>query len=106
MPVEFLSTINAGRAKSGDGFKAKILQPVFLANTKTLPKGTLLLGHVVSANASRPARSLTDKQASSSLSIRFDAIEEEGTRVPLHARMRALASSIFSEEARTPRMDG
>jgi hypothetical protein len=106
VPVELLATIKASKARMGDTFKTKTLQTVRLHSGKLLPKGTIVVGHIVDSRPFTATPSLAERQSSSLVSIRFDRVIEEGADIPIQTRVRAIASSIFSNEARSPKMDG
>lgn len=90
VPVQFTSTVDAQRAKPGDRLQAKVLQEASLDDGQTLPKGTLLSAHVVTAHPFAQEPGYYAAQKDSVLSIRFDPI---GTNQNSRIVLRALATS-------------
>ena len=101
IPVYFVHTVKAGKAKTGDQVTAKTMQVVRLPDGQILPSGTLITGHVVDSR--KFAFDPTDYavQKPSVLSIHLDKIQADLT-VPARISVRALSNATESFEARTP----
>jgi hypothetical protein len=102
VPVVFTTTIKAGSTKVNDPIWAKTMQVVLLPRGETIPKGSIVSGHVV---ASRPFvfnDTPYEKQTPSVLAIHFDKIEAKGTTYDVNFSVRALASASAASNARMP----
>lgn len=103
LPIVFTHGVDASKAKAGDLVTAKTMQVVTLADGTVLPKGTTILGHVT---VSRPFTFDSTPYAAqnpSVLSIHFDALQTKTAKVPVVIWVRALADSVSSQSAVTPR---
>lgn len=96
IPVEFTHTIKADKAKAGDPIEAKTMQVVHLDQGHDLPKGSLVLGHVVLA------RPVHRDEIPSILAFKFDRIVTRQGVLSVRLYVRALASSIASSDASYP----
>ena len=96
IPVEFMHTIKADNAKAGDPIEAKTMQVVHLGQGHDLPKGSLVLGHVVMA------RPVHRDEIPSILAFKFDRIVTRQGVLSVRLYVRALASSIASSDASYP----
>jgi|SRR5579871_1682521 len=85
LPVMLNSTLDARRDKPGRRISGKVMQDVTLPDGKTIPRGSRIVGHVVSA---RPAATGTPSQ----MTIHFDEVDAKHARMPITAQLRALAS--------------
>lgn len=101
-PIVFTNSIAAKHARPGDPATAKTTQIVRLINGEIIPKGAKIIGHVVAANPFVYDTTPYARQKASILSIHFDSIEIDRRAVPLDVIVRAMASPITSEDARTP----
>jgi hypothetical protein len=102
IPVAFVHSIDARKAKAGDVVTAKAMQQVELSGGETIPKGTLLVGHVVEASAFQFDETPYAKQKPSLLAIQFDKLVEKGTETPVHITVRAVANAVESWDAEKP----
>jgi hypothetical protein len=98
-PVRFLHSVDSKSAQPGDRVTAKILQVVFLPEGQRLPKGTLLVGHVVNAQPYHVNSEPYARQKASSISIHFDEIVNGDQRLPVNLSVRAIANTLQSEWA-------
>jgi len=103
LPVRFVHSVDARKAKPGDLVMAKTLQVIVLPGGRRLPKGTLLQGRVVAARPLRFDPAPYAEQKPSRLSIHFDQIEQGDLILPVNLSVRALANSLESEDAAVPR---
>jgi len=101
-PVRFVRSVDARRAQSGDRVTARTLQVVILPGGQRLPKGTLLVGHVVNAQPYHFNPEPYAHQKASSISIHFDQIVNGDLTLPVNLSVRALANSLQSEWAPRP----
>jgi hypothetical protein len=102
IPVRFVRSVDAKRARSGDRVIAKTLQIVFLPAGQRLPKGTLLVGHVVDAQPYHFDPEPYAHQKASSISIHFDLIVNGDLNLPVNLSVRALANTFESQWAPRP----
>jgi len=102
LPIVFTKTVSAAHAHTGDIVLARTSQAVRLANGRTLPSGTRIVGHVTSANGFVYDKTPYARQKPSTLSIHFDSIEMGGQAVPLNVTVRAMADPLTSWDAREP----
>ena len=96
IPVEFTHTIKADKAKVGDPVEAKTMQVVHLGQGHDLPKGSLVLGHVVMAR--RVRRDISP----SVLAFRFDQIVTRQGVLAARLYVRAVTNTIESSDASHP----
>lgn len=101
-PVRFVSSVDARKARPGDRVTAKTLQIVILPGGQRLPKGTLLVGHVVDAQPYHFNPEPYARQKASSISIHFDQIVNRELTLPVNLSVRALANRSPSEWAGRP----
>jgi hypothetical protein len=102
LPVRFVRSVDAKRARPGDRVIAKTLQIVFLPGGQRLPKGTLLVGHVVDAQPYHFDPEPYAHQKASSISIHFDQIVNGDLTLPVNLSVRALADTFQSQWAPRP----
>lgn len=102
LPVRFLRSVDSRRAQPGDRVTAKTLQVVTLPGGQRLPKGTLLVGHVVDAQPYHFDPAPYAHQKASSISIHFDRIVNGDLTLPVNLSVRALANTLQSEWAPRP----
>jgi hypothetical protein len=101
-PVRFVRSVDARKARPGDRITAKTLQVVILAGDQRLPKGTLLVGHVVDAQPYHFNPEPYVHQKASSISIHFDQIVNGDLTLPVNLSVRALANTYQSQWAPLP----
>jgi hypothetical protein len=102
LPVRFVRSVDAKRAQPGDRVTAKTLQIVFLPGGQRLPKGTLLIGHVVDSHPYLFDPEPYAPQKASSISIHFDQIVNGDLSLPVNLSVRALANTFESQWAPRP----
>jgi hypothetical protein len=102
IPVRFVRSLDAKRARSGDRVIAKTLQIVLLPGGQRLPKGTLLVGHVVDTQPYHFDPEPYSHQKASSISIHFDQIVNGDLTLPVNLSVRALANTFESQWAPRP----
>lgn len=101
-PVEFVHSIDAGKAQPGMNVMARTRQAVLLPNGGSVPAGSLFLGHVVRSTAFAPPKTPYATAAPSTLSIRFDELRENGASTAVDLTVRAIAGPITSHQAEIP----
>jgi hypothetical protein len=89
LPVRFVRSVDAKKARPGDRVTAKTLQLMILPGGQRLPKGTLIVGHVVDARPYHFDPELYARQKASSISIHFDQIVSGDLTVPVNLSVRA-----------------
>jgi hypothetical protein len=102
IPVMFNHTENAAKAKAGDVVTAKTMQVVLLPNGNQLPKGSLVIGHIVEARPFKFDDTDYAVQQASYLSIKIDQVVDKSGPTPVVASVRAMADPISTQEALTP----
>jgi hypothetical protein len=102
LPVRFVHSVDARKANPGDQVVAKLLQTVVSLDGLRVPKGALVIGHVVDAQPFHLNREPYAEQKASVLSIHFDHIVNGDVSTPVNLSVRALANSIESYEAAYP----
>jgi hypothetical protein len=102
IPVRFVRSVDAKRARSGDRVIAKTLQIVFLPGGQRLPKGTVVVGHVEDAQPYHFDPEPYAHQKASSISIHFDLIVNGDLTLPVNLSVRALANTFESQWAPRP----
>jgi hypothetical protein len=101
-PVRFVRSVDARKAQPGDRVVAKTLQLVILPGGQRLPKGTLIVGHVVEAQPYHFSPEPYARQKASSISIHFDQIMNGDLILPVNLSVRALANTFESQWAPRP----
>jgi len=107
LPITFSKTVEANHAHPGDRIEARTSQSVLLANGATLPTGSRILGHVVTAAGFKYDTTPYAKQPHAVLAIHFDSVESTGKEaktLPLSVYVRALADPNTVEAALTPNL--
>lgn len=102
IPIRFEHSVDAKKAKVGDQVTAKTIQVIVLPEGKSIPKGDLVVGHVVALDAFNFDQTPYAHQRPSMLSIHFDKLETGETAIPVNLSVRAIASTIDSREAAYP----
>jgi hypothetical protein len=102
LPVRFVRSVDAKKARPGDRVTAETLQVVMLPGGQRLPKGTLLVGHVVDAQPYHFNPEPYARQKASSISIHFDQIVNGDLTLPVNLSVRALADTFESRWAPRP----
>ena len=102
IPVRFEHSIDTKKAKVGDVVTAKTIQEVPLPGGKSIAKGALLVGHVAALDAFHFDQTPYAHQKPSMLSIHFDKLQTGDAAIPVNLLVRAIASTIDSQEAARP----
>jgi hypothetical protein len=102
LPVRFVHSIDAKRAKVGDTVTAKTMQVIALPSGGHIAQGALVTGHITAVGAYSFNSTPYVHQAPSQISIHFDSIHQGNTEVPVSLFVRAIASTNYSREASSP----
>jgi hypothetical protein len=102
IPVSFLHRVDAKKAKVGDTVTAKTMQTVQLPGGATIPKGALVIGHVVAADPFHFDTTPYAHQKPSEISIHFDKVQRGDVVIPVNLSVRAIASAMASADASRP----
>ena len=103
LPITFTKTVSANRAKPGDAVVARPTQAVRLSNGQEVRPGAEILGHVVSVQPFLFDKTPYARQGQSVLEIQFDSLAAQGTKIPLHVYLRAIADTFATNDAFEPR---
>jgi hypothetical protein len=95
LPVQLNSTVKSSRARPGQRIVGEIMQNVPLPGGSRIPRGTKIIGHVVSA---KPASAGNKGE----MSLRFDALAMKKKIVPVTTDLRAMASLMAVSQAQVP----
>jgi len=102
IPVRFMHSVDAKKAKVGETVTAKTMQVIMLPGGEAIAKGTVIVGHVAAAQAFRFDPTPYAHQKPSLISIHFDKLQKGNTVISVNLSVRAIASTIDSEEAGRP----
>jgi hypothetical protein len=103
IPVVFTHSIEAGRAKPGDPITATTMQIVVLPDGRSIPKGSILLGHVQESRKFVFDSTPYAVQQPSVISVRFEKIVDKGEVILISVSVRALANTLDARDAASPR---
>jgi hypothetical protein len=90
--AQLSTTVKLKKAKAGDKLKATTVASVTLANGTSIPTGSVVLGHVVQADAG-------------SVTVSFDTVSVDGHKIPLEITLVAVAKIGASSGNTTAKMD-
>jgi hypothetical protein len=102
IPVRFVHSLDAKKAKVGDAVTAETMQVITLPGGEEIAKGTMIVGHIVAAQAFHFDPTPYAHQQPSLISIHFDKLQKGDAVIPLNLSVRAIASTIDSQEAARP----
>ena len=102
IPVIFTHTENAAKAKVGDVVTARTMQVVFLPNGDQLPKGSMIIGHIVEARPFKFDDTPYAVQQASYLAIKIDQAVDKSGPSTVVVSVRAMADHNAVEEALVP----
>ena len=102
IPVRFEHTVDTKKARIGDEVTAKTIQVVLLHGDSSIPKGALLVGHVVALDAFHFDQAPYAHQKPSMLSIHFDRLQTGDAAIPVNLSVRAIANTNDSKDATYP----
>jgi hypothetical protein len=102
IPVRFEHSVDTKKAKVGDEVTAKTMQVIALPSGRSIPKGAVVVGHVVALEAFHFDQTPYAHQKPSMLSIHFAKLQVGDNSIPVNLSVRAIASTIDSEQASKP----
>jgi hypothetical protein len=102
IPVRFERSIDTKKAKIGDEVTAKTIQIIVLPSGRSIPKGAVLVGHVIAFQAFHFDQSPYAHQQPSMLSIHFDKLQTGDAAIPVNLSVRAIANANDSKDATYP----
>jgi hypothetical protein len=102
IPVSFVQTVDAKKAKVGDMVTAKTMQVVQLPGGASISKGSLVEGHVVVAAPFRFDSTPYAHQRASEISIHFDKVRQGDLVIPVNLSVRAIATKMATADASSP----
>jgi hypothetical protein len=102
VPVSFVHSVDAKKAKIGDTVTAKTMQAIMLPGGASIDKGTVVIGHVVAVQPFHFDPAPYAHQSPSLLSIHFDKLQKGDSVTPISLSVRAIASAIDSRDAAYP----
>lgn len=102
IPIRFEHSVDTKKAKVGDQVTAKTIQVIVLPDGKSIPKGTLVVGHVVALDAFSFDQTPYAHRRPSMLSIHFDKLETGDAAIPVNLSVRAIANANDSKDATYP----
>jgi hypothetical protein len=102
IPVRFEQSIDTKKAKVGEVVMVKTIQVIVLPGGRSLPKSTVLVGHIVAVQAFYFDQTPYAHQEPSTLSIHFDKLQTGDAAIPVNLSIRAIANAIDSRDAAYP----
>jgi hypothetical protein len=102
IPVRFVHSLDAKSAKAGDSVTAKTMQVIMLPGGGSIARGSVIVGHVVAAQAFHFDPTPYAHQQPSLISIHFDKVQNGDAVIPVNLSVRAIANTIDSREAAYP----
>jgi hypothetical protein len=102
IPVRFVHTIRSDRAQVDEVVLARTIQTVQLPDGQSIPKGSILQGHIVNARPFAFDPKPYAIQQPSHLSVHFDRIVLRNTTLPVHVFVRALVDNLDADKASSP----
>jgi len=102
IPVRFVHSLDAKKARVGDTVTAKTMQVIVLPGSGAIAKGAVIEGHVVADQAFHFDPTPYAHQKPSLISIHFDKLHKGEAVIPVNLSVRAIANTIDSREAAYP----
>jgi hypothetical protein len=102
LPVRFVHSIDAKKAKVGDTVTAKTMQVITLPTGAHIAQGAVVAGHITAVEGYNFDSTPYAHQRPSQISIHFDRIQQGDTAIPVSLFVRAIASTNDSREASFP----
>jgi hypothetical protein len=102
VPVSFVHTVDAKKAKVGDKVTAKTMQVILLPGGASIDKGTVVVGHVVAVQPFHFDPTPYVHQSPSLISIHFDELHKGDSVIPVSLSVRAIADTEDSRQASYP----
>ncbi len=102
IPVRFVHSVDAKKARVDDAVTAKTMQVIVLPGGQRIAKGTLVTGHVVAVEPFHFDSTPYARQRPSLISIHFDTIGSGEAVIPVNLSVRAIANTLESRDATYP----
>jgi hypothetical protein len=102
LPVRFVHSIDAKKAKVGDTVTAKTMQVITLPTGAHIAQGAVVAGHITAVEAYNFDTTPYAHQRPSQISIHFDRIQQGSSAISVSLFVRAIASTNDSREASYP----
>ena len=102
VPVSFVHSVDAKKAKVGDTVTAKTMQVILLPGGASIDKGTVVEGHVVAVQPFHFDPTPYAHQSPSLISIHFDKLQKGDSVIPVNLSVRAIADPDDSRQASYP----
>ncbi len=102
VPVSFVHSVDAKKARVGDTVTAKTMQVILVPGGASIEKGTMVVGHVVAVQPFHFDATPYVHQSPSSISIHFDKLQKGDSVIMVNLSVRAIANTIDSREAAYP----
>jgi hypothetical protein len=99
LPIRFVQSIDAKKARVNDSVTAKTLQTIALPSGQHIAKGATVVGHVTAVEAYSFDTTPYAHQKPSLISIHFDKVQQGQNAIPVNLFVRAMAGSNDSHEA-------
>jgi hypothetical protein len=93
IPVMLSSSLNAAKDKPDSKLEGRVMQEITLPSGVKIREGAQILGHTVS---------VSKDSTGSTIIVKFNAIQNEGHRIPVMTGLLAVASMAFVSDARNP----
>jgi hypothetical protein len=95
LPISLNGSFSTVKSKPGQTISGRIMQDVPLAAGQKIPRGSKVLGKIVSVTPSASG-------AAAEFSFRFDTLEVRGQKTPLTTNLRAIAGFMEVDQAQIP----
>jgi hypothetical protein len=102
VPVKFVQSVDAKKAKVGDTVTAKTMQVILLPGGASIDKGTVVVGHIVAVEPFHFDSTPYAHQSPSLISIHFDKLQKGDSVIPVNLSVRAIANTDDSRQASYP----
>jgi len=102
IPVTFTMALDSGKVKVNDPVRAQTMQVVLLPDGEQIPRGSVVVGHIVDSRPFHLDETPYARQQSSVLSIQFDQIDVGGRSIPVRLKVRAMANVMEVDKAMSP----
>lgn len=97
LPVRLLRSLNSDKDGPGKTFEVKTTQAIPLSGNQMIRKGTRIMGHIVSTQASDPSNRVPQ------LTVKFDnLVYSSDKQAPILVGLRAMASTVEVLDTGTP----
>jgi hypothetical protein len=95
LPIRLNGSFSTVKSKPGETISGRIMQDVPLPSGQKIPRGSKVLGKVISVTPGANG-------ASAEFSFRLDTLEVHGQKIPLTTNLRAMAGFMDVDQAQIP----